>query len=296
MKNQKQYRCVYTRSQKIKGWLAFIMLFVCGIMVGVSLHGYKNELQQSEESVVQGLTEGQCNDLKADIIFDRNAQQAADIYARLCDGRVFKDKTAKKEKPKQEPKVEKNKEPQTACQVIEEIQLRNLTDEKSGAVFDHENNVRIYEVLFLHGCPGNHTKYRDAIAREMDIIAALKAKQSPQPTCQQIEESLLHRLPDGYSNASAESRIERAKIYANLSERGCPENSQKYVDLAKAELDIARALEDDKFDNEETIEVVETYKRLDMQAAAEEIFETAKKLTNPAIDFILEVEKIINEK
>jgi hypothetical protein len=32
-----------------------------------------------------------------------------------------------------------------------------------------------------------------------------------------------------------------------------------------------------------------------MQAAAEEIFETAKKLTNPAIDFILEVEKIINE-
>ena len=29
---------------------------------------------------------------------------------------------------------------------------------------------------------------------------------------------------------------------------------------------------------------------------AEEIFETAKKLTNPAIDFILEVEKIINEQ
>ena len=82
-----------------------------------------------------------------------------------------------------------------------------------------------------------------------------------------------------------------------MSERGCAENSAKYVELAKQELEIARALEDDRFDNGETIiEVVETYKRLNMQAAAEEIFETAKKLTNPAIDFILEVEKIINEQ
>ena len=81
-----------------------------------------------------------------------------------------------------------------------------------------------------------------------------------------------------------------------MSERGCPENSEKYVALAKQELEIARALEDDEFDQYETIEVVETYKRLDMQAAAEEILETAKKLTNPAIDFILEVEKIINEQ
>ena len=81
-----------------------------------------------------------------------------------------------------------------------------------------------------------------------------------------------------------------------MSERGCAERSAKYVDLAKQELEIARALEDDEFDNQETIEVVETYKRLNMQAAAEEIFETAKRLTNPAIDFILEVEKIINEQ
>jgi hypothetical protein len=93
-----------------------------------------------------------------------------------------------------------------------------------------------------------------------------------------------------------EIRIERAKIYANLSERGCPENSAKYVEMAKQELAVARALEDDKFDEFETVEVVETYKRLNMQAAAEEIFETAKKLTDPAIDFIIQVEKIINEQ
>lgn len=291
MKNQKQYRCVYTRSQKIKGWLAFIMLFVCGIMVGVSLNGYKNELQQSVSREYAELSETECETLKWNMTHNENVSELVKVYEKYCEGRV-----EKKEKSKQEPKVEKNKEPQTACQVIEEIQLRGLKDEKSQYFSDHEANVRIYEVLFQHGCPENQAKYRDAIAREMDIVAALGGQQSSQTTCQQIEASLLNRLPYGGYDAGAEARIERAKIYANLSERGCPENSQKYVDLAKAELDIARALEDDKFDNEETIEVVETYKRLDMQAAAEEIFETAKKLTNPAIDFILEVEKIINEK
>ena len=66
--------------------------------------------------------------------------------------------------------------------------------------------------------------------------------------------------------------------------------------MAQQELEIARALQDDKFSEDDTIEVVETYKRLNMQAAAQEIFDVAKKLTNPAIDFILEVEKIINEQ
>ncbi|MBE6459837.1 MAG: hypothetical protein E7009_02525 [Alphaproteobacteria bacterium] len=119
---------------------------------------------------------------------------------------------------------------------------------------------------------------------------------SGKQTCTLIEESLLVRLPEGDEFASSYDRIERAKIYANLSERGCAENAQKYHDLAKQELAIARALQDDEFSQTDTIEVVETYKRLNMQAAAEEIFETAKKLTNPTIDFILAVEQIINEQ
>lgn len=115
----------------------------------------------------------------------------------------------------------------------------------------------------------------------------------PQDVCAEIERLLLNRLPEATDDV--DDRIDRAKIFASLAERGCPENSATYVDLAKQELDIARAIEDDEFDHQETIEVVETYKRLNMQAAAEEIFEKAKKLTNPAIEFILQVEKIINE-
>ena len=115
----------------------------------------------------------------------------------------------------------------------------------------------------------------------------------PQDVCVEVERLLKNRLPDATDDT--DNRIDRAKVYASLAERGCPENSTAYVELAKQELQIARAIEDDEFNHQETIEVVETYKRLHMQSAAEEIFEKAKKLTNPAIDFIIEVEKIINE-
>ena len=115
----------------------------------------------------------------------------------------------------------------------------------------------------------------------------------PQNVCWEIERILGQRLPDETDDAG--DRIERAKIFAMMAERGCPENTDKFVEHARLELEVARALEDDEFDHEETIDVVETYKRLHMQAAAEEIFEKAKKLTDPAIEFILQVEKIINE-
>lgn len=243
IQNQKIYKCVHTRGQKIRGWLALIMLFICGLMVGVSISDRKTE--QQESTLVQAVQEIQ--------------------------------QTQQKE----------------TCAVIEEIQLRWLNDENSGNIEDHQANVHVYETLFQHGCDANKDKYRAAIAREMTIIESLGGAQTMKSTCQQIEASLLDRLPYADNSASADERIDRAKIYANLSERGCPENLEKYVALAKQELEIARALEDDEFDEDETIEVVETYKRLNMQAAAQEIFETAKKLTNPTIDFILQVEKII---
>lgn len=180
------------------------------------------------------------------------------------------------------------------CVVIEELLADRLYPEDSQYVREHEENIKIYEKLVMNGCSENQMKYHKMAQREREILAALQQSGTAQQTCEQIESLLIGQLPP--ADSSAEYRIMRAKIYANLSERGCAENSAKYVEMAKQELEIARALEDDEFDNEETIEVVETYKRLNMQAAAEEIFETAKKLTNPAIDFILEVEKIINEK
>ena len=185
-------------------------------------------------------------------------------------------------------------QPKETCAIIEDLLLERLYPVDSQEVGMHEYNINVYERLVMNGCSHNQQKYHNAATREREIVAVLQASNNSQQTCEQIESLLLGQLP--YASDRSDDRIDRAKIYANLSERGCAENSAKYVEMAKQELEIARALEDDEFDNQETIEVVETYKRLNMQAAAEEIFETAKKLTNPAIDFILEVEKIINEQ
>ena len=117
----------------------------------------------------------------------------------------------------------------------------------------------------------------------------------PETTCGQIERILLEEL---YSvdSPDSEAHVDNAKIYANLSERGCDEHSEQYKDLAKKELEIARAINDDNLKNtRQATEIVETYKRLQMQAEAERMIEKAKKLTNPAIDFIIQLEKIIEE-
>ena len=202
---------------------------------------------------------------------------------------------AKKQIVIQQQAQEQKIESKDTCAVIEEIQMNYLIDETVSDVRAHENNIRVYETLFQHGCPENKQKYRDLISREMQILDSLNGTVDYDSVCEELEASLLERMPAGGVDASAGDRINRAKIYANLSERGCEENKQKYVDLAAQELEIARALRDDNFSQSDTIEVVETYKRLEMQAAAQEVFDMAKKLTNPAIDFIIEVEKIINQ-
>lgn len=277
---------VHTKSQKIQGWLAFIALFICGVMVGM---GVKENKKVKDVFVIQ-MTESQCNDIARQMTntsFDAaKLAELNKIYSENCAGRL---------QPKRVQQKSTEKKPQETCEIIEEM----LSSDLYGAgMWDYNNpthDIEIYQKLIEYGCPENQEKYQKAIETEKQIIQAFANKQE-KSTCQQIEASLLGRLPHGGAELNSDARIERAKIYANLSERGCLENSQKYVDLAKQELEIARALQDDKFSENDTIEVVETYKRLNMQAAAQEIFDVAKKLTNPAIDFILEVEKIINEQ
>ena len=123
----------------------------------------------------------------------------------------------------------------------------------------------------------------------------IEKKKLPETTCGKIEMLLKDRL-NSVDVPDAAPHVYNAQIYANLSERGCSENSQKYKELAAQELEIARALNDDRlYDTEQATEMVETYKRLQMQKEAERMIEKAKKLTNPAIDFIIQLEKIIEE-
>lgn len=186
---------------------------------------------------------------------------------------------------------------QSACETIEEIYSRRLTPVDSGEVGMHNYNVSVYQVLLAHGCPENKNKYQQAINNEKKIIDSLQVNfvTENKVACRQIEDTLLYAMPYANDESSELVRLDRARIYAQISERGCPENAKKYANLAKQELDIARGVSDDKFNEEETVDIIEIYKRLDMQSAAQEVFDMAKKLTNPTIDFILQVEKILNQ-
>ncbi len=249
-------KCKPTPKQKLYGILGLIGFFVCGVMAGYAF-GTRSD-KTDVAPVCDCPLVASCQNNVGEVVEDAN-------------------------KP--------------TCAIIEDIQTRWLNDVTSDDVVAHESNVAIYETLIKYGCTENAEKYRAALEREAKIIEALGGNVSiteSYATCEQIEKALQQRLPN--ANNYVEDRIERAKIYANLSERGCPENSEVFVKYAKTELDIARALQDDEFDRQDTIEVVETYKRLNMQAAAKEFFDVAKKLTDPAIDFVLQVEKIINEQ
>lgn len=180
------------------------------------------------------------------------------------------------------------------CEMVEKMLIPQLAQTEDSNIGNHEWNIRVYSNLIKYGCVENAQTYSELLEREKVLLDALHFDNTDNTSvCEKIETEMMNNICDGCSGA--ERHIDNAKIYSILAERGCKTNAQKYIDLAKQELSIARALEDDKFSQGETLDVVETYKRINMQAAAEEVFEKAKKLTNPAIDFILEVEKIINE-
>ena len=182
-----------------------------------------------------------------------------------------------------------------ACSVIESRLLQNVYPDDVIDWDNPEHNVNVYTKLAQYGCPENKEKYEQMVVREKQIADVFNLdKPVSERNCEKIEE-MLQSTVISWNSLNAKDHINNAEIYANLSERGCPENYQKYVDLARQELEIARALQDDNLSNQDTIEVVETYKRIQMQNAAQEILDKAKRITNPAIDFIIELEKIINE-
>ena len=246
------------------------------------------------------MTETQCNELARKILYAAQDNkpdliaQLNKVYSENCLNREF-------EEPKPQPKPEVKKLPETTCAAVEELLKQNLSPENSLNDYEHDENARIYEKLAAKGCSENKDKFAKLAMREREIARALNPEyqeKTETKTCAEIEfvltESL--RCAGQYHCGIADDHINDAKIYANLSERGCPENKSKFEQLAKRELEIARAINDDNLEYErESIEIVETYKRLQMQQEAEKMLEKAKKLTNPAIDFIIQLEKIIEE-
>lgn len=193
--------------------------------------------------------------------------------------------------------VTKDSLPDKTCSAVEKVLEAKLHDEtKVADCWVFQDNIRVYDNLIDKGCPENHDKYVALKNRSSELAAAACIYDNQQmmiddgrSTCEKIRDEMLGYIRDSYDH------LRNAEIYATIAERGCPNEMARYKELAQQELAIARAVQDDKFSEDDTITVVETYKKLQMQAAAQEMFDKAKRLTNPAIDFILEVEKIINE-
>ena len=164
-----------------------------------------------------------------------------------------------------------------------------------------ENNnpdlLRQLNEIFSENC--NNRNFRHAKPNQKPKFMQHNMNKKTQDIpCDRIEAIWLQRLESMNFDVSnnAQDYINRAKIYANLADRGCEANADAYKELARKDLEIARALNNDRLDDRrEATEMVETYKRLQMQNEAAKMLEKAKKLTNPAIDFIIQLEKIIEE-
>lgn len=128
-------------------------------------------------------------------------------------------------------------------------------------------------------------------------VPQLAQAQAPQqkPACEVIERILKERLyPE--SATAAGSHFDNAEIYTRLVEKGCPENADAFKAAALREIEIATALQPAEAMGEyETEIVIDAYKKADMQREAQMFFDKVRKLTDPAIDFILKMEQVINE-
>jgi len=268
---------------RVKVWTVFIILFVCGAFVGVGIANWNHHIAVKR-------------DAGSHVASVQKAEEGATPVGTAIANFIERELANADNKQKMDETL-------TSCQAVEKVLIRNLYNHDGDC--DHDNrDLETLQKLVSYGCPENRDKYMQMVKNKQAVLDVVcpgyvsndaDAFRSIETTCGKIEESLKARMPSVYAESGAEEHIERAKIYAMMAEKGCPENNSKYTELAKQELEIARAVQDDKFNEDETIEVVETYKRLKMQQDAQEILDKAKKLTNPAIDFIMQVEKIINE-
>jgi len=285
-----------SRGHKILGLIALAGLFTCGLMLGgiwagATMHNGSAVYKKQCDGIAR-----QINQIASkDYIDDSNLERLESLnatYAKYCAGHTMSADDAPAKKSADEIAASANK---PTCVVIEEMMTGWLWDEMDTDPQNHTHNIEVYQKLIANGCPENAEKYQALIQREQEILAALTGQAAnTEKTCAEIETLLMQQLPT-YNLNESDVRIDRAKIYANLSERGCPENSQKYVELAAKELEIARALRDDEFNPNEAEEVVETYKRLEMKAAATDVLNKVQKLIDPGVDFIIQMQKIIEE-
>ena len=183
----------------------------------------------------------------------------------------------------------KNKQ---TCQEIEETLLGFIRDG------EYEKNLKIYNVLSVRGCEENRQYFVEMAMREHTLLNTIKEtfeETVAERPCQVIESQLNDRLYDMYTDSEGHSF--NAKIYSQMAEDGCPENSKKYKQMALDELQIAEGirLDETNIKRGEMRSTVDAYKKLQMQNEAKKYIKKVEKLVDPGIEFIMELQRIIEE-
>ncbi len=171
---------------------------------------------------------------------------------------------------------------------------------------DHLQNARVYEKLSQIGCEMNRKKFENFAKSERELDDAMRyvrysdyvdtANNENVRPCETIEKTLLSMAnPNCWENSTCHS--ENAAIYSKITEDGCPENAEKYKQMALNELQIADGIKvrDDNVSHDEMRYTVDAYKKLQMQNEAKKYLNKVEKMVNPGIDFILELQRIIEE-
>lgn len=276
------------KKYRIYGIIALIVLFLIGIFVGWTLDGgNKNGRHEYNCDKMAQL-------LQLQALHNTNAEEVkelTELYSKNCHHGIV-------EKKQQPQKQVDKKLPERNCEAIEQLLKDRLMSDDT--YYAHASNAEIYGNLMQVCCDENREKYAQLGAQEVSLAETLKQIQlqttNTEDTCKKIERVLSERIGK-WDGMNAEDYIRNAETYANLAERGCEQNKQKYKELAQQQLEIARALTDDNVseNTRETKEMIQVYKRIQMKQEAQKIIDKAKKIADPAIDFIIQLEKIIEE-
>ncbi|MDR2685168.1 MAG: hypothetical protein LBB23_00140 [Rickettsiales bacterium] len=105
-------------------------------------------------------------------------------------------------------------------------------------------------------------------------VADAAVETLPVETCAAIESLILEKIQREFSERDKDpyNRFAKANLYVDLNLKGCPARQAEFGNLAVRELQIARALINDRYEVLRHAEAVLIYKRLGMQAEAESVY------------------------
>lgn len=179
---------------------------------------------------------------------------------------------------------------QLSAQQCDVIANEIISITQRGANADDAKTLQELNDAYSAGCAG-----RLVVIERTSVVPVSENHPEIMATCVRIEQLLKDRL---YPESEPEywKHLQNADTYSTLADRGCADNAEMYKTLALRELEIATALqptEDMQVGDAEI--VIDTFKKLDMQREAQDFLNKIEQLIDPATEFILKMEQIINE-